>query len=122
MFKFIDDENDDGLGDICTSNKDYDNDGIDDGKDNCLIVYNPEQLDEDSDGLGNECDDDIDNDGIDNNNDNCRLVFNPLQEDTNGNGKGDRCETDEDGDGRVMRLRFLKKLLYTSFRLITEEI
>ena len=65
------------------------------------MTYNPEQLDDDADGLGNECDDDIDNDGIINIWDNCKYIPNPLQEDSNNNGKGDACETDEDGDGRV---------------------
>ena len=104
--KFIDDEDDNGLGDICTSNKDYDKDGIDDNKDNCLMVYNPEQLDEDSDSLGNECDEDIDNDGIDNTQDNCKLIYNPLQEDFDGDGVGNKCQKDEDGDGSVIRIRF----------------
>ena len=102
--KIIDDEDDNGLGDICTSNKDYDKDGIDDNKDNCLTVYNPEQLDEDSDSLGNECDEDIDNDGIDNTHDNCKLIYNPLQEDSDGDGVGTKCQKDEDGDGSVIQI------------------
>ena len=96
------DEDGNGLGDICTSGQDYDKDGIDDNKDNCLMMFNPEQLDEDLDGLGNECDDDIDNDSIDNPQDNCRLLYNPFQEDFDGDGKGNKCEKDEDGDGIVM--------------------
>ena len=69
--------------------------------------YNPEQLDEDLDGLGNECDDDIDNDSIDNFNDNCKLIYNPFQEDTDGDGKGNKCQRDEDGDGIVIFLSYI---------------
>ena len=97
------DEDQNGLGDICTSNKDFDHDGVDDNIDNCLMFHNPQQLDDDADGVGNECDDDIDNDGIPNVDDNCKLIFNPQQDDTDANGKGDACEIDEDGDGSVMR-------------------
>ena len=106
------DEDGNGLGDICTSGQDYDNDGVDDSKDNCLMMFNPEQLDDDSDGLGNACDDDVDNDGIDNSLDNCKLISNPFQEDFDGDGRGNKCQKDEDGDGRVIffsdyRLLFL---------------
>ena len=67
------------------------------------MFHNPQQLDDDADGVGNECDDDIDNDGIPNVGDNCKLIFNPQQDDKDANGKGDACEIDEDGDGSVMR-------------------
>ena len=43
---------------------DDDNDGIPDCKDNCPIVYNPDQKDFDKDKRGNTCDPDDDNDGI----------------------------------------------------------
>jgi len=39
-----------------TSEKDSDNDGIIDSEDNCPEVYNPEQIDSDGDGVGDECD------------------------------------------------------------------
>ena len=36
--------------------QDYDNDGINDSQDNCIENYNPAQLDDDYDGIGNVCD------------------------------------------------------------------
>jgi len=39
------------------TNIDADNDGVYNGNDNCPDDYNPEQQDDDSDGLGNACDD-----------------------------------------------------------------
>lgn len=60
--------------------KDDDKDGVDDEKDdNCVGVWNKDQSDQDSDGLGDVCD-------------NCEKVANPGQEDTDGDKEGDACD------------------------------
>ena len=41
-----------------------DEDGVPDDTDNCPSIANADQLDTDSDGVGNECDDDDDGDGV----------------------------------------------------------
>ncbi|MHA7841947.1 MAG: choice-of-anchor B family protein [Winogradskyella sp.] len=78
---------DDGNGNI-----DTDNDTVLDSNDNCPSIANEDQLDTDSDGLGDACDDDDDNDGILDSNDNCPLSANPLQEDADNDGIGDACD------------------------------
>ena len=42
----------------------FDGDGVPDDADNCVSIANADQLDVDSDGVGNECDADADGDGI----------------------------------------------------------
>jgi hypothetical protein len=93
---------------IAFSREDSDNDGIPDSEDNCPETKNPEQLDDDGDGVGNKCDtdggeggggsgDDQDGDGYADSNDNCPSVPNRDQIDSNDDGVGDAC--DDDGDG-----------------------
>ena len=43
---------------------DSDNDGYSDIKDNCSLIFNPDQEDFDNDGIGDLCDNDIDGDGV----------------------------------------------------------
>jgi hypothetical protein len=43
---------------------DSDDDGVEDGFDNCLLAMNPAQDDTDGDGCGNVCDADYNNDGL----------------------------------------------------------
>lgn len=87
----------DGIGDICDD--DDDNDGILDVDDNCPMTANADQSDVDGDGIGDVCDDDADGDGILNADDNCPLVANADQADMDGDGIGDVCDDDIDGDG-----------------------
>lgn len=65
--------------------------------DNCPRVRNPDQRDDDADGIGEACDDD-DHDGRTNDRDNCRSVANPDQRDSDQDQLGDACDTDDDND------------------------
>ena len=85
------------LGKICED--DTDGEGIFNHEDNCPQVKNPDQADNDGDGIGDACDDDLDNDGIKNGVDNCPYIANGGQQDTDGDGIGDVCDDDRDGDG-----------------------
>jgi len=78
--------------------KDFDNDWVEDKKDNCPYRYNPLQTDTNKDSVWDACMDD-DKDTIIWIFDNCPNVFNPAQEDSNGNGVWDVCEFDKDKDG-----------------------
>lgn len=66
---------------------DEDEDDVDDERDNCLGVANPDQRDTDGDGVGDACD-------------NCPKDYNPDQIDTDGDGIGDRCETEKGTDDK----------------------
>lgn len=78
---------------------DDDNDGVLDIDDNCPLIGNANQTDNDQDGMGDVCDDDDDNDGIIDSEDNCPLMANTDQADADGDGIGDVCDTDTDNDG-----------------------
>ena len=84
---------------------DLDDDGIEDILDNCQSEPNPEQLDFDSDGVGDVCDTDIDGDDLSNSippnqvddDDKCPYEFASTSQDSDGDGCID--PTDQDGDG-----------------------
>ena len=79
-----------------------DNDDVHVCVDNCPTVYNPDQADTDSDGLGNLCDNcpaipnpnqwDYDSDGVGDACDNCPYISNPTQQNTDGDPAGDACD------------------------------
>ncbi len=81
---------------------DTDGDSITDNIDNCPNVANQDQLDTDSDGVGNVCDTDDDGDGVSDADDNCPLIANPNQEDADSNGVGDACDDDDDDDDGIL--------------------
>ena len=75
-----------------TADVDDDGDGVLDGDDNCPLISNDNQDDEDSDGIGNACDgenNDSDGDGFLDDVDNCPLVSNGDQVDLDDDGQGD---------------------------------
>jgi hypothetical protein len=78
---------------------DSDGDGYIDTADNCPDVPNPDQADNEGDGLGDVCDNDDDNDGVEDGEDNCPLDANTDQADNEGDGLGDACDSDDDNDG-----------------------
>ncbi|MDQ5938867.1 MAG: hypothetical protein QG603_682 [Patescibacteria group bacterium] len=75
-------------------NADVDADGVFDYLDNCVSVYNPDQIDVNKNGRGDTCDD-FDKDNISNDKDNCPNNPNYNQRDIDGDGIGDACDTEE---------------------------
>jgi hypothetical protein len=76
------------------SAQDADGDGVPDTRDNCLVEWNPRQLDPDRDGYGNRCDGDFDQDGdTDQDDADLYLFWCP----SGFPGDPDVCDTDEDG-------------------------
>ena len=91
-------ENDD---EVCKSitNHDLDSDEKSGAGDNCPFNYNPEQIDTDGDGRGDECDpcygssnQNSDADYLCDNLDNCPNDFNPDQADFDDDKVGDKCD------------------------------
>lgn len=79
---------------------DTDSDGIIDSLDNCPTIANPDQADNDNNGIGNVCDStpngdsvDSDNDGITDDVDNCPNIANPDQADNDNDGVGNVCDS-----------------------------
>jgi hypothetical protein len=68
-------------------------------RDTCPEIDNEDQLDTDSDGLGDACDDDLDGDDVPNEDDNCPRHPNADQNDHDLDGLGDVCSPDADDDG-----------------------
>ncbi len=88
----------DGLIDQDDPSADCDGDGVSNGDDGCPDDFDPGQVDTDSDGLGDVCDDDDDDDGVLDDDDNCALDANADQADADDDGVGDICDDDADGD------------------------
>ena len=113
-YQYADDYDEDGFEDgydNCpfTQNKsqlDSDGDTVGDACDNCSDKPNKDQKDSEADGQGDVCDDDADNDGVKDKNllpgekmDNCPINSNADQNNMDGDPMGDACDDDIDGDG-----------------------
>jgi hypothetical protein len=81
---------------------DKDDDGIDDSDDNCPLIWNPQQIDLDQDGIGDICDADWDGDGSPNDID-CAPLDGALSQNhpEQCNGADDNCDGEIDPPGSV---------------------
>ena len=101
----------------CIDTNDIDNDWITDYNDNCYLIFNPTQRDNDQDKIGDVCDDDLDNDWIKNPIwivddawnivydrikehgkkpiDNCLFIVNQSQLDEDGNNVWNMCDIND---------------------------
>ena len=77
---------------------DFDEDGVQNKRDNCWKYENPDQSDIDGDRVGDICDPDRDNDKVLNEEDNCPDRANRKQKDQDEDGLGNVCDADIDGD------------------------
>jgi len=73
---------------------DDDEDGIPNARDNCPRTANPDQTDQNTNGVGDACDD-HDRDGVMTVHDNCPDTPNRDQRDTDADGMGDACDSEE---------------------------
>ena len=81
-----------------TKAADTDADGVIDADDNCADAANSDQLDMDSDLIGDVCDTDKDGDSVANNADNCPAIANANQKNSDQDSDGDLCDQDNDWD------------------------
>jgi MYXO-CTERM domain-containing protein len=83
---------------LIVNNLDTDDDGVDEDDDNCPNSANPDQADNDDDGIGDACDDDDDNDTVVDPLDNCVFLANLDQANLDRDAQGDVCDPDDDND------------------------
>jgi hypothetical protein len=74
---------------------DNDDDGWPNDQDNCPNDANPQQTDDDRDGIGNRCDLDADDDGVPDADDRCPRAPDPAQEDMDDDGFGAACDAND---------------------------